>query len=264
MTVSIGGKTVAYMDSDPQNGDNKPVVLFLHGWGAPVATYALLLNHLAGYCRVVAPDLPGFGGSEEPAEPWTVDAYADWTAAFAEKIGLSRVVLMCHSFGGRISLKLLARRPMPFQVEKAVFLDAAGIRPKRTAKYYAKVYSYKAARWFFSRKPMKKFFPDAVENARKKAGSSDYQQASPVMRQSKVKCINEELTPLLEQNPVSTLLIWGENDTATPLADGRLMEKNIPDAGLVVLPGGGHFAFAEQWELCRRVLDSFLKPKAKE
>ena len=79
------------------------------------------------------------------------------------------------------------------------------------------------------------------------------------MRQTMVRCINEDLTALLPADPVPTLLIWGELDTATPLRDGRLMEQRIPDAGLVVLPGAGHFAFAQQWGICRRALDSFLR-----
>ena len=87
------------------------------------------------------------------------------------------------------------------------------------------------------------------------------QAASPVMRQTMVRCIAEDLTPLLPEIAASVLLIWGETDTATPLSDGQLMEKKIPDAGLVVLPGAGHFAFAQQWGLCSRVLDSFLKPR---
>ena len=252
MTVEVLGHTVSYIDSDPANEAKKPVVLFLHGWGAPAATYKLLLDHLAGYCRVVAPDLPGFGGSEEPPCAWCVDDYVDWTAAFAAALGLSEVILMNHSFGGRISIKLLARRPVPLTVKKAVFMDAAGIRPKRTAKYYIKVYSYKLA---------KRLLPGYAAKMRGKVGSADYRSASERMRQTMVKCINEDLTALLPKNEVSTLLIWGEADTATPLRDGKMMEKLIPDAGLVTLAGAGHFAFAEQWGLCSRVLDSFLKPK---
>ena len=60
---------------------------------------------------------------------------------------------------------------------------------------------------------------------------------------------------------MSTLLIWGSVDTATPLSDGQKMEALIPDAGLVVLEGAGHFAFAQQWGQCSRVLDVFLNPK---
>ena len=251
MTVEIQGRTVAYMDSAPAASD-KPVVLFLHGWGAPAATYQLLLDHLATYCRVVAPDLPGFGGSAEPDGPWSVDDYVEWTLDFAKALGLEPLILMNHSFGGRISIKLLARRPVPLTVEKAVFMDAAGIRPKRTLAYYTKVYSYKAA---------KRLLPGLAKKMQGKTGSADYRNASPLMRQTMVKCINEDLTHLLPRVAVSTLLIWGSADTATPLSDGQLMEKSIPDAGLVTLEGAGHFAFAEQWGLCSRVLDSFLKPK---
>ncbi len=250
MTVEIMGRTVSYIDTDPVNADGRPTVLFLHGWASPAANYRLLTEHLSGYCRVVAPDLPGFGGSDEPPVAWCVDDYADWTVAFVRALGLDEVILMNHSFGGRISIKLLARRPLPFGVSKAVFIDAAGIRPKRTLSYYAKVYSYKA---------MKRLLPGLAKRRQGKSGSADYRNATPLMRQTMVRCINEDLTPLLKDDPVSTLLIWGEQDTATPVADGRKMESLIPDAGLVVLPGAGHFSFAQQWGQCRRVLDAFLR-----
>ena len=250
MTVSVQGRTVAYIDTDPENAAGKPTVLFLHGWGAPAETYRLMIDHVATYCRVVAPDLPGFGGSAEPETPWCVDDYVRWTVDFAAALNLAEVILMNHSFGGRISIKLLAQRPLPFHVKKAVFMDAAGILPKRGLKYYYKVYTYKA---------MKKLLPKVAAKRQGKVGSSDYRNASPLMRQTMVKCINEDLTHLLKDNPVSTLLIWGSADTATPLSDGQKMEKLIPDAGLVVLEGAGHFAFAQQWGLCSRVLDSFLK-----
>ena len=249
MTIQVQGRTVSYIDSAPHATD-RSVVLFLHGWGAPAETYRQLLDHLAAYCRVIAPDLPGFGGSAEPEEPWCVDDYVDWTVEFAAALGLTEVVLMNHSFGGRISIKLLAERTVPFTVSKAVFMDAAGIRPKRTIKYYVKVYSYKA---------MKKLLPRLAQKRQGKVGSADYRNASPLMRQTMVRCINEDLTRLLAKIRVPTLLIWGSADTATPLSDGQTMEKLIPDAGLVVLEGAGHFAFAQQWGLCSRVLDSFLK-----
>ena len=102
-------------------------------------------------------------------------------------------------------------------------------------------------------------FPPAVDKARKRFGSADYRAASPVMQRSMSLAVNEDLTALLPQIAVPTLLIWGEKDTATPLSDGQKMEKRIPDAGLVVLKNAGHFAFAEDFGTCARVLDSFLK-----
>ena len=249
MTVTVQGRTVAYIDTDPANAAGKPTVLFLHGWGAPAETYRLMIDHLAGYCRVVAPDLPGFGGSAEPETPWCVDDYVTWTVDFAAALSLSEVVLMNHSFGGRISIKLLAQRPLPFAVRKAVFMDAAGIRPKRTLTYYAKVYNYKA---------MKKLFPKLAAKRRGKVGSADYRNASPLMRQTMSRCINEDLTHLLKENPVSTLLVWGSADTATPLSDGQTMEKLIPGSGLAVIRGGSHFPFVENPHQFAGVMSAFL------
>ena len=105
---------------------------------------------------------------------------------------------------------------------------------------------------------VQKLFPHALENAQKRFGSDDYRKASPIMRQSMVLALQKDMTPYLSQIHVPTLLVWGKDDTATPLSDAKIMERLIPDAGLVEL-SGGHFAFAESFGLCRRVLDSFLQ-----
>lgn len=256
MEMEVNGLRVHYVDT----AGDKPTLLFLHGWAAPVSegTYDLLIDHLSQNFRVVAPDLAGFGGSEEPREPWCVDDYVAFTVAFANALGLDEMVLMCHSYGGRISIKLLSQDPCPLHVKKAVFIDAAGIRPKRSVGYYAKVYSYKCMKKLAAVPPIAKLCPSLPERVKKRAGSADYRNASEVMRATLVRSVNEDLTALLSKIAVSTLLIWGECDTATPLTDGKLMEKKIADAGLVTLAGAGHFSFAQRWGQCARVLDSFL------
>lgn len=256
MEMTVNGLKVQYLDT----GGEKPVVLFLHGWGAPVSggSYTLLTDHLAQHFRVIAPDLPGFGGSDEPETVWGVDAYADFAEAFAAALELREVILMCHSFGGRVSIKMLTREQQPLTVKKAVFIDAAGIRPRRGVKYYTKVYTYKCMKKLAAIPPVARLCPTLVERVKKRSGSADYRNASDKMRQVMVRCINEDLTALLSGIRASTLLIWGELDTATPLADGKKMEARIPDAGLVILAGAGHFSFAERWGQCARVLDSFL------
>ena len=110
-----------------------------------------------------------------------------------------------------------------------------------------------------SLKPMKALFPDAVENMRKKRGSADYNSATPVMRETLVKVVNEDLTHLLPNIKAPSLLIWGTMDTATPLSDGEKFEKLIPDAGLVRVTGAGHYSFLEAPEYVARVVKSFLK-----
>ena len=243
-TVACDGLSVAYIEQ----GEG-PDLLLLHGWGARAETYRLLIDHLSQKYRVIAPDLPGFGDSEEPKTAFSVDDFADFVLHFCAAVGVTDPVVMGHSNGGRILIKLLSRTPAPLDVKKAVLLDSAGIKPKHGIDWYVKVYSYKAA---------KKLFPGLAKTMQGKVGSTDYKAASPVMRQAMVKAVNEDLTACLPQITASTLLIWGEQDDATPLADGKLMEQKIPDAGLVVLSGAGHFAFAERWAQCRAVLDAFL------
>ncbi len=244
MEIMIDKKRVRYFDE----GQGTEVLL-LHGWAAPAITYRLITDHLSKRCRVVAPDLPGFGDSEEPSVAWSVDDYVDFIIKFISAVGLHSPVLIGHSYGARIIIKLLNRQNLNFFVPKIVLMNAAGIKPRRGLKYYIKVYSYKAA---------KRILPTYAEAMRSKVGSSDYRSASPIMRQTLVRSVNEDLTHLLPGIAVPTLLIWGDNDTSTPLCDGQKMEKLIPDSGLVVLKNTGHFAFAERWGQCSRVLDAFI------
>ena len=244
MEITIDGLRINYVD-EGQGAE----VLLLHGWAAPAQTYRLITDHLSQHCRVVAPDLPGFGDSEEPSIPWSVDNYVDFIIKFIHSVNLSSPILIGHSYGARIIIKLLNRKNLDFTVPKVVLMNAAGIKPRRGPKYYIKVYSYKA---------LKHIIPPLANKLRSKVGSSDYRNASPVMRRTLSNSVNEDLTRLLPGISQPTLLIWGENDTATPLRDGRKMESLIPDAGLVVLKGCGHFAFAEKWGQCSRVLDAYI------
>ncbi|MBQ6830662.1 MAG: alpha/beta hydrolase [Clostridia bacterium] len=254
MNVTVNGLNIHYIDK----GVGDTTVLLLHGWGVDASLYHLLIDHLAAYCRVVAPDLPGFGGSDEPSSPFTPDDYADFALAFAEALGITEAVTIGHSNGGRVLIKLLSRPSLSLTVRKAVLIDSAGLPAHHTFSYYVKVYSFKFIKFLFSLPPLKQLFPNAVDKARSKHGSADYQQASPVMRQSMVIALHEDVTPLLSSIKASTLLIWGKDDTATPLSDGQTMERLIPDAGLAVLEGG-HWAFAERFEQCGRILDVFIK-----
>ena len=116
----------------------------------------------------------------------------------------------------------------------------------------------KIGKGILSTKICKKIMPDALENLRRKNGSADYNAASPLMRQCLVKVVNEDLTSLIPNIDVPTLLVWGQSDDAVPLSDGQLMEKLIPDAGLVVFEGCGHYAFLEQGGRFCRIISSFF------
>jgi pimeloyl-ACP methyl ester carboxylesterase len=79
------------------------------------------------------------------------------------------------------------------------------------------------------------------------------------MRQTFVNVVNEDLFPLAAQVKVSTLLFWGDKDEDTPLWMGEKLEQAIPDAGLIVHEGAGHYAYLEKLAETVRVMDYFFK-----
>lgn len=241
-----------------QKGSGELVVL-LHGWGSNIKLFANLIDLLSKKYTVVAMDMPGFGESQEPPSAWCVDDYVDFVIDFLKDYDNKEITFLGHSFGGRVIIKLNSRTNLPFNVNKVILVDSAGIMPPKSNKKSFRTYYYKFGKAFLSTGLVQKIAPDALENFRKKMGSADYAAASPLMRQVLVKVVNEDLEPLIPNIKCPTLLVWGMNDTATPLSDGEKMEKLIKDSGLVKLENAGHYSFLEQQYTFNRVMCSFMK-----
>ena len=254
MIKTVNGLKINY----EEKGEGDLIVL-LHGWGSNITLFANMIELLSKKYKVVAMDMPGFGKSEEPKEVWDVSSYVQFVIDFLKDYDTKEVMLLGHSFGGRVIIKMHSRSDLPFKVTKVILVDSAGIMPPKSIKKSWRTRYYKLGRTVLSWGIVRKFFPDALENFRKKMGSADYAAASPMMRQVMVKVVNEDLEPYLPNIKAPTLLVWGVNDTATPLSDGEKMEKLIPDAGLVKLENAGHYSFLEQQFIFNRVMCSFLK-----
>lgn len=251
MNIEIDGLNINYI----VEGEGEPIVV-LHGWGANINTILSIVNILKDRYRVYALDLPGFGESQEPREVLGSPEYADIVKSFMDMHKIRKVSLIGHSFGGKLSIILGSKYPE--LVNKIVLIDSAGLIPKRGPKYYIKVYSFKMLKaiymnmffWLDNQEKMEKFY--------KKFGSDDYQNASGIMRKILVRVVNEDLKPLLKDIKAPTLLIWGDEDDATPLYMGKIMEKEIPDSGLVVLEGTGHYSYLDDYYRFVRVLNAFF------
>lgn len=253
MIKKIDDISVNYIDQG--QGD---VILLLHGWGANITLYQGIISTLVQNHRVIALDMPGFGKTTEPSVPWCVDDYVDFVLKFIASFELTKLSIVVHSFGGRVFFKMNAREDLLFQIEKAVLIDSAGILPKKAWKQKVSLRCYKIGRAVMSTKVLHFLYPDAVEDMRRKRGSADYNSATPVMRATLVKVVNEDLEPLMHLVKCPTLLIWGDLDTATPLSDAKKMEELIPDTGLVVCEGAGHFSFAQQAPRVNGALTAFF------
>lgn len=250
--IDIKGLKINY--SETGNPEGAPVIV-LHGWGCNLSTVRFISESLSDKMRVFAVDLPGHGKSQEPEEIWGTEDFSELVKAFIKTFNLKNPSLIGHSFGGRTSIAFAAKN----DVNKLVLVDSAGIKPKRSLKYYYKVYSYKTLKKVALALLGDKKGRELMEKMVRKKGSADYQSASPKMRAVMSRCVNEDLRNLLSEISSPTLLIWGENDTATPLSDAKLMESLIPDAGLVSFPGCGHYSFLDNPYQFRAVLRSFFK-----
>lgn len=241
MIIDINGIRINY----EQHGEGADV-LVLHGWGASIQTMRPVIDALKSRYRVTALDFPGFGGSSAPPEYYGVQEYADITYRFMQEIGLNKTHIICHSFGGRVTIILSAQHPEA--VGKIVFTDAAGVRKRRTFKQCVKIYTFKAAKRISRGRILKsalKLVGVDVGKHIKNAGSSDYRALPDSMKRVFVRVVNQDLRSLLPDIKSPSLLIWGENDQDTPLELGKTMEKEIPDAGLVVFEGAGHYSFLD-------------------
>lgn len=217
-----------------------------------------LINYISTYANVFCLDMPGFGESEEFKNPWSLDEYVDFIINFINDLKIKELTVIGHSNGGRVAIKLANRKNLEFKINKIILMGSAGVIHKKSLIKKVKIYFCKFCKKILEISLIDKIFPNLLLNLKKAFGSEDYRNASPVLRESLVKLVNEDLTPFLPYINISTLLIWGENDKATPLIDGKIMEKYIPNSGLVSIRNGSHYIFLDNPCYVNNIIYSFL------
>lgn len=252
--IDIDGLEINYI----KRGEGK-AILILPGWGTTIDTYMPLINSISSYGEVYCLDMPGTGDSSKLNESWNIDCYVDFIIKFIYSLGIKELDLIGHSNGGRIIIKLMSRRNLKFKVGKIILIGSAGIVHKKAFLQKIKIKTYKACKKIASNKIIYKMFPGMITAVKKHFGSEDYKNATPLMRETLVKLVNEDLREYMPNISVPTLLLWGSEDNATPVADGRVMEKLIPDAGLVEIQNGSHFVFLEKVAYVNKIIYTFLK-----
>lgn len=233
-----------------QKGDGKPLII-LHGWGSSGEVMKPIADRLSGIRNCIIIDLPGFGNSPEPAVGWSIGDYADLVSAFISKqLPDMPLDFLVHSFGARIILKLLCNPQRSLPVEKIIITGGAGLKPKRSISYYIKKTTAKIL------KAPIRLLPSPLQDRAmsglrgtvlwKSLGSSDYRQLSGVMRETFVKSVTEFFDNQLHTIPDEILLLWGKDDAATPLEQGKRLEEGLKNSALVEIDHAGHYAFIDQ------------------
>jgi pimeloyl-ACP methyl ester carboxylesterase len=223
-------------------------VVGLHGWAR---TREDLTGLLAGFNAVVF-DLPGFGASPPPPEAWDSAAYATLVAGAMATLGRPQVVLG-HSFGGRIAVRLAAG--WPELVSGLVLSGVPLFQQKSTPKL-----SYRMARWGHGHG----LIPDSrMEKMRQRHGSRDYRQTSGVMRGTFVRLVNESYTEDLGRITCPVELVWGQNDTEAPPYNAERAAAALGEANggarVQIIDGGGHMTPFSAPDVLRAAVSRLLR-----
>ncbi|MGH2698727.1 MAG: alpha/beta fold hydrolase [Actinomycetota bacterium] len=235
-----------------EQGTGEAVVV-LHGWGGRIESMAPVISCLSRSARVVALDLPGFGESPTPSGVWGTPDYAEFVRDVLGTLRIDGAAFVGHSFGAKTSLYLAAtHRDL---VRKLVAQGASGLRSAPSMKARLKRTLSKAARFAGALGPPGRALRRAVYD---RIASQDYRDAGD-MRPIFVKIVNEDIGHLLPSITAPSLLVWGTEDDAAPLAHGKRMERLIPDAGLVTFEGAGHFAYLDEPDRFCTIVRHFLE-----
>ena len=233
-------------------GNSKKFLVFLHGWGADLNSFLWLKDYFIDEYSLVFVDFLGFGKSEKLTVPYFVSDYVFELKKILNKFDIDELVLIGHSFGGRVAIKFAFLFDKIFNKLSLVLVDSAGVRPKRNLVYYWKVWRYKIlkSKVIANKKP-KQFL--------EKFGSEDYKNLSGVMKQTFINVVNEDLCVYAKNLNVKTLIFWGKNDKDTKLYMAHKLHRLIKGSKLEIVEDAGHFSFLDKKEDFVIILDTFLK-----
>ena len=201
-------------------------------------------------------DYPGFGKSPIPKKTLTIYDYTEIIYNFLNKNKINNPLIIAHSFGGRITTLLTTKYKV--KIDKMLLIDIAGIKPKKTLKQKIKETIYKTLKRIIKITKNKEKYQKKLI---KIIASTDYQNLPNGMHQTFKNIINEDLTNYIKLIPSECLIIWGKQDTSTPLKDAYKIKKLIKNSALIVFPNGNHFPYLQYPYLINKIIYEFIKEK---
>ena len=233
------------------------IILILHGWGGSSDSWIKVMEVLSDKnCQVIVPDLPGFGKSQQPTVPWKRDDYLIWLLNFLESQKLTSFILISHSFGGSISIKLAAKYPE--KIKKLILCSPAGIKQKPDPKAKIIYAAAKIGDFLLSSKHLSKIRNHAKDGLYFLLRRKDYVKAKGPMRQTFINVLNEDLTDEISKIKTDTLIVWGSKDEAISLKNAFVFKENIAGSKLEILKNVGHSPQLEVPEELSAIIYKFI------
>ena len=239
-------------------GEKDKVILILPGWGDTRKTFTYLINYLKDNFTIYILDYPGFGNSPFPSKDLTIYDYTNIIRDFMTDKKITNPIIIAHSFGGRIATLLSGYYKE--KIDKLIMIDIAGIKREKSFFLWLKEKLYKLLKLIKYILP-KKLKDKYHQQLLKLFGSTDYKTLPNKMYQTFKNIISEDLKYYLPYIEQETLIIWGKKDKATPLKDGRLINKKIKNSALIIYKQASHFSYLEYPLLTSRIIEKFLSKR---
>lgn len=243
MLKSINGLNVNYV-SYGKKGTKE--IVFLHGWGQNIEMMRPVGDNLEKEYHITIIDLPGFGRSEEPKYVFSLFDYVELLHQLLIELEIKKPILAGHSFGGKISLLYASK----YDVEKLILFGSPFRPGLKKMPLKTKIL-----------KSIKKLpgMEKLASEAKKHIGSTDYRNASPLMRKIMVDHVNLDITEEVKEIKAPTIIIWGDLDQAVPLQEAYVLENLISDSAVIVYEGCTHYAYLERLGQTVNIIKSFIK-----
>ncbi len=222
-----------------------PDIVLLHGWGQNIEMMDPIGKRLEDKFKITIIDFPGFGKTEEPNSPWTIDDYTEYLKELIDTMKIKKPILIGHSFGGRVAINYSSK----YDVSKLVLFGSPCQASKQ--KDSLKTKTLKSLKKI-------KMLSEFGEKMKKYIGSDDYKKASPIMRETLVNTIGQDLVEAASKIKIPTIIMWGDLDEAATLEDAKKLEEVITDSGLIIFPGFTHYAYLENINQVTNILNEFL------
>lgn len=218
------------------------IVLLLHGWGQNKEMMLPLIDELKHKYKCIAIDMPGFGKTEFN-DSKDIDEYTRSIREFLNKKNILPKYIIGHSFGGKIAAEYYLKYQ---DIEKMVLIASPILKPKRSIKYYYKVYKHKLLKKMFRKKTYK--------------GSNDYNNCPLHMKKFFVKVVNTHYNKEIKKINIPVMLLWGKNDRQVPVSKAKKLNKLIKESELHIVKGN-HYAYIKNLDYSKLIIQKFIRRK---
>jgi len=230
-------------------------IIILHGWQSKIKRWQSFREKLAKYFKVYLPVMPGFG-DKKLSQPLMLDDYISWLKDYLNKNKIYRPVIIGHSFGGRVAIRFIAEGN---ECDKLILIAAAGIKPPIGIKQIVGLILAKLGKLIFCLPLVSVLKNPARWLLYTFLREKDYYLADENLKETMKNILKIDLTPQLTKINIPTLIMWGRQDKATPVANGYLMKQKITNAQLKIWDEGSHALPFEKTEEIVKIIINFCR-----